>query len=139
MCGIANHDIAAGLSKLVGEPLHLVHAVQLVVYGHDERERCAECRNNGGQVDLVEVIEKQIGRSGAAIDNNQVRLLHRSENAIEFAAIVEVEEKRFGMEPLQGRILVVAVDGDMGHAFVLEELDEIHSEETLTNASFAVE
>ena len=40
--GVADHDVVALVSELVGEPLDLIHAVRLVVHRHDERERCAQ-------------------------------------------------------------------------------------------------
>jgi len=43
------------------------------------------------------------------------------------------------MKPLERRIFVVAVNGGVGDAFVLEVLDEIDGEETFADAAFAVE
>src|SRR5258706_79398 len=43
------------------------------------------------------------------------------------------------MKPFQRGIFIVAINGDMGDAFVLEELDEIHGEEAFADSAFAVE
>ena len=63
---------------------------------------------HGGQVNLGEVINEQVGGRGAAIHDDQIRLFQRGEDAVEFAAVVQIEKSRVGMKPLQRRVLVVA-------------------------------
>src|SRR5206468_6631573 len=83
--------------------------------------------------------EKQLAGSGATIHNHEVRSLQRTENTVELAPVCEIEELRVRVKPLQSRILVVAVNRDVGDALVFEELDEVDGEETFSNAAFAIE
>jgi hypothetical protein len=67
----------------------------------------AHRRQHGGQVNLGEVINEQVGGRGAAIHDDEMRLLQRGEDAVEFTAVVQVEKPGVGMKPLQRRVLVV--------------------------------
>jgi len=136
---VANNDVTASLSELVSETLHLVHAVQLVVHGHDKRESRAKRGQRCVQVDLAEEIEEKVGGSGAAIDDDEIRLFQRLDYTVEFAAIREVKKSCFGLKSFQRRILIVSVNGDMDDALVFEELDEIDGEETFADTTFAVQ
>ena len=42
-------------------------------------------------------------------------------------------------KPLQGRVLVVGVNGGMGNAFVLEILDEVDGEEAFADSALSIE
>jgi len=53
-------------------------------------------------------------------------------------AVAQIEKPRVRMKPFQGRVLVVAVNRDMGDALVFEELDEIDGKETFADAAFAI-
>ena len=99
----------------------------------------AHRRQHGGQVNLGEVINEQVGGRGAAIHDDQIRFLQRGENAVEFTAVVQIEKPCVGMKPLQRRILVVAINRDVGDALVFEELDEVDGEEAFADAAFAIE
>ena len=110
-----------------------------MIHRHDERERRAEFGQHGGQVNLHEVVNEQVGGCCAAIHDNKVRLLQRAENAVEFAAISQVKKPRIGMKPLQRRVFVVAIYRSVGDAFVFEELDEVDGEEAFADTAFAVE
>src|SRR6266496_2917597 len=82
---------------------------------------------------------EQVRGRGAAVHDDQIRLLQRSKDAVEFTAVVQVEKSRVWVKPLQSRILVVGINGDVGDALVLEELDEIDGEEAFADTAFAVE
>lgn len=133
-----HHDVTAFLPELVGKTLDLIHAVGLVVHRHDERERRTEFGQHGGQVNLSEVINEQVGGRGAAVHDNEVRLFKGGEDSVQFAAIVQVQKPRVGMKPFQRRVFVVGINRDMGNALVLEELDKVHREEAFADAALAV-
>ena len=91
------------------------------------------------KVDLIKKGDEQVSRCGAAVDDEQVAAFRRGEHAIDFAAVFEIDELSFWMEALQRRILVVAVDGAMFDSAILQILDKIRCEETLSDAAFAVD
>ena len=74
-----------------------------------------------------------------AIHDNQVRLLQRAENAVEFTPVVQIEKPGVGMKPLQRRIFVVTINRDVRDAPVFEELDEVDGEEAFAYTAFAIE
>ena len=74
-----------------------------------------------------------------AIHDDQIRLLQRGEDGVHLATVRQVEETGLRVESLQRGILVVAVDGDMGDPFVLEELDEVDGKEAFADTAFAIE
>ena len=117
----------------------MVHAVQFVIHGHHQGQNRAERLEHSGGFNFGEVIEKQLAGCGAAIHNHEVRPLQRTENTVELALACDVEELRVRMKPLQSRILVVAINRDVGDALVFEELDEVDGEEAFANAAFAIE
>src|ERR1041385_5632646 len=65
--------------------------------------------------------------------------LQRTENTVELSLVCDIEELYVRVKPLQSRILVVAINRDVGDALVFEELDEINGEEAFANAAFAIE
>jgi len=136
---VADHDVAAGSAELVGEALHLVHAVQFVIHGHHQGQNRAERLEHSGGFNFTEVFEKQLAGSGATIHNHEVRPLQRTEDTVELAPVSELEELHVRVKPLQSRILVVAINRDVGDALVFEELDEVDGEEAFANAAFAIE
>lgn len=136
---VANHDVTALFSELLGESLNLIHAIRFMIYWHDERECRSHRSQDGGQVNFGEIINEQVGGSGAAIHNDQIRLFQRPEDAIEFTPVVQVEKMRVWVEALQRRVLVVGVNGDVRDALVLEELDEVDGEEAFADTTLAVE
>src|SRR5438445_263940 len=136
---VADHDVAACSAELVGEALHLVHAVQFVIHGHHQGQKRAERLEHSGGFNFTEVFEKQLAGSGATIHNHEVRLLQRTENAVELAPVCEIEELHVRVKALQSRILVVAINRDVGDALVFEKLDEVDGEEAFANAAFAIE
>ena len=73
------------------------------------------------------------------IHDNKVRLLQGGENAVEFTTLFQIKESGVRVKPFQRGILVVAINGNVSDAFVLEELDEIHGEEAFADSAFAVE
>ena len=97
-----------------------------------------ERRKHGGQVNLGEIINEQIGGCGAAIHDDQIRLCEGGKNVIEIAPVAQIEKPGIGVKPFQRRILVVTVKCDMDDALVFQELDKIDGEEAFADAAFAV-
>ena len=62
---VANDNISARCSKLVGKPLNLIHAVRFMIHRHDERKRGVEGGQNCGKINVGNVVEAQIGTSSA--------------------------------------------------------------------------
>ncbi len=89
--------------------------------------------------DDADVVGHRAARAAQRREDARSDRVRRREDAVEFAAVVQVEKTRVGMKPLQRRILVVGVNRDVRDTFVLEELDEIHSEEALADAAFAIQ
>ncbi len=58
---------------------------------------------------------------------------------VEFPQISQIHEPGIRVKTFQGRILVVRVDGDMGHLLVFEVLNEIRGKEAFPNSTLAVE
>ena len=110
-----------------------------MIHRHNERERGVEGGQNGGEVNLGEVVEEQVGGCGPAINDDEIRFLQTVKNAVEFPAIGEVEKLRVGMKPFERRVFVVAVDGDVRDTLVLQELHEVNGKETFADAAFAVD
>ena len=94
---------------------------------------------HGGQVNFGKEVNEQVGGRGTAVHDDQIRLFQRGENSVEFAPVVQVKKSRVGMKPFQRRVLVVAINRDMGDALVFEKLDEVDGEEAFADAAFAVE
>ena len=135
---VADDNVVALVSELVREPLDLFYTVRLVIHRHDERELCAERGQHGEQVNFGEEFNKQVGGRGTAVHDDQICLFQSGEDAVERAAFGQVQEAGVGMKPFQRRVLVVAVNRDMGNALVFEILDEVDGEEAFANAAFAV-
>ena len=136
---VADHDVVALLAELIGQALNLINAVRFVSHRQDECERCAHRRQDGGQVNLGEVINKQVGGRGAAIHDNEAGVLQRGEDAVEFPAVVQIQKPGVRMKPFQRRVFIVGINRDVGDALVLEKLDEIDGEEAFADTAFAVE
>src|SRR5205814_8562932 len=65
--------------------------------------------------------------------------VRRAEHRVERARICEVEKLGIRMEPLEGRVLVVAVESDVSNLMVFEVLDEVDGEEAFADSAFAIE
>ncbi len=102
-------------------------------------EPCVERAQDVGKSNFIKEVDEQISRCRAAIDYEQIGRFCRSEDAVDFAAVFEVDELGFWMESLQCRILVIAVDRAMFDTAIFEILDEIRSEEALSDTAFAVD
>ena len=57
----------------------------------------------------------------------------------ETAPVGQINEAGVGMEAIQRRVFVVAVNGDVLDALVFQVLDKIDGEETFADTAFAVE
>jgi len=136
--GIANDNVIAPVFEFIGHSLNLINAVRFVVHRHDQGEFGVKRSKHGGQINFVEKINKQVGGCGAAIHDDQIRFSESGKNGVEVTSFAQIEKPRVGMKPFQGRVLIVAVNRDMGDALVFEELDEIDGEETFANAAFAI-
>lgn len=53
--------------------------------------------------------------------------------------MLKIDEIRLGVKPLERGVFVVAVDGAVNVAAILEILDEVHGEEALADPAFAVD
>ena len=136
--GVANHDVIAPAFEFIGHSLNLINAVRFVIHRHNQGELGVKRGKHGGQINLVKKINKQVGGCGAAIHDDQIRFSESGKNGIEVTAFAQIEKPRVGMKPFQRRVLVVAVNRDMGDALVFEELDEIDGEEAFADAAFAI-
>ena len=87
----------------------------------------------------LEEVDEQVGRGRAAVDYKQIGRLRGGEHAIDLAAMFKVDERRFRMETLQCRVLVVAVDRATGDAAIFQILHEVGGEEALSDSAFAVD
>ena len=135
---VANDNVIATVFEFIGHSLNLIHAVRFVIHRHDQGELGVKRGKHGVQINFVEKINKQVGGCGAAIHDDQIRFSESGKNGIEVTAFAQIEKPRVGMKPFQGRVLVVAVNRDMGDALVFEELDEIDGKETFADAAFAI-
>ena len=136
---VADHDVAARSAELVGQALHLVHAVQFVIHRHHQCQNRAERLEHNGGFNFDEVIEKQLAGRRAAIHNNEVRPLQRTENAVNLAPVCQIQELGVRVKPLQSRTLVVAINGDVSDVPVFEILNEVDGEEAFAHTALAVE
>ena len=136
--GIANDNVIAPVFEFIGHSLNLINAVRFVVHRHDQGEFCTERGQHGEQVNFAEEFNEQVGGRGTAVHNDKICLFQRGEDAVERASFGQVQETGVGMKPFQRRVLVVAVNRDVGNALVFEILDEVDGEEAFTNAAFAV-
>src|SRR5207247_2112330 len=57
---VADHDVAACSAELVGQALHLVHAVQFVVHRHHQCQNRAKRLEHSGGFNFTKVFEKQL-------------------------------------------------------------------------------
>ena len=101
MGGIANHDVTAFFSKLVGQPLHLVHTVGFMVDRHDKVSAAPIADNT---VDKSMTVKKSMNRSVDAARQSMTTRFDFS-NALKMpsepAPVGKVKEARIGMKPLQ--------------------------------------
>jgi len=136
--GVANDNVIAPIFEFIGHSLNLIHAVRFVIHRHNQGELGVKRCQHGGQINFVEKINKQVGGCGAAIHDDQICLCQRGKNGVEVAPFAQIEKPRVGVKSFQRRVLVVAVNRDVGDALVFEELDEIDGEETFADAAFAI-
>ena len=136
--GVANDNVIAPVFEFIGHSLNLINAVRFVIHRHDQGELGVKRCQHGWQINFVEKINKQVGGCGAAIHDDQICLCQRGKNGVKVTPFAQIEKPRVGMKPFQRRVLVVAVNRDMGDALVFEELDEIDGEETFADAAFAI-
>src|SRR5439155_9817267 len=136
---VSDHDVAASSAELIGQALHLVHAVQFVVHRHHQCQNRTEHLEHSRGFNFTEVFEKQLAGRSPTIHNHEIGPLQRTENAVELALVCDVEELHVSVKSLQSRILVVAINRDVGDALVFEELDEVDGKEAFANAAFAIE
>jgi len=137
--GIANDDIVALLAELVGEPLHLIHAVGFMVDGHDQSQSGTESVQHGGEIDQREVVNERIGGRSTTVHDDEAGFFQGGEERIWPLRFVELDEGRFGMEAGERGVFVVAVKDGMGNGLVFEILDEVDGKETFADTAFAVE
>lgn len=135
---VANHNVIAPVFEFIGHSLNLINAVRFVIHRHDQCELGVKRGKHGGQINFVEKINKQVGGCGAAIHDHQIRFSESGKNGIEVTPFAQIEKPRVGMKPFQGRVLIIAVNRDMGDALVFEELNEIDGEEAFADAAFAI-
>ena len=57
---IAEHDVGGAIFQLCHNALNLVDAVHFVIHRHDNRNGGGQCVKRGAQVNLCEVVKKQI-------------------------------------------------------------------------------
>ncbi len=138
VCGVANDNVIAPVFEFIGHSLNLIHAVGFVIHRHDQGELGIKRCQHGWQIYFVEKINKQVGGCGAAIYDDQICFCQRCKYGVEVAPFAQIKKPRVGMKPFQRRVLVVAVNRDMGNALVFEILDEVDGEEAFANAAFAV-
>ena len=62
-----------------------------------------------------------------------------AEHAVDFTAVLKIDELRLRVEALERRVLVVAVDRAMSDAAIFEILNEVCGEEAFSDAAFAVD
>ncbi len=136
--GIANNNVITPVFEFIGHSLNLIHTVRFVVHRHDQGELGVKRCQHGWQINFVEKINKQVGGRGAAIHDDQIRFSESGKNGVKVTPFAQIEKSRVGMKPFQRRVLVVAVNRDMGDALVFEELDEIDGEKTFADAAFAI-
>ena len=63
----------------------------------------------------------------------------RGNQFVEFPQVGEIHEPGVRVKSFQGRVLVIRVNGDMGHLLVFEVLNEIRGKEAFSNSTLAVE
>ena len=138
VCGISDDDITAFVSKLIGQPLDLFHTVGLMIHRHHKRELRANGGQHGEQVNFSEEFNEQVSGGGTAIHDDKIRLFQGGKNAVERPAFGQVEEAGIGVKPFQRRVLIIAVNRNMGDAFIFKVLDKVDGEETFTDTALAV-
>src|SRR5207247_9729845 len=82
---------------------------------------------------------KQLAGRRAAIHNNEIRLLRRTENNVGLAPVCQIHELRVSVKTLQRRILVVAINSDVSDVLVFEILNEVDGKETFAHAALTIE
>ena len=90
-------------------------------------------------IDLGEVVEEQVRRSGAAIDDQQVRGFEQCEQSVDLAWFLNVHELGVDVEAQQRRVLIVSVCGAMWQPAIFQRLHEVHGEEAFSDAAFSFE
>lgn len=136
---ILDNDVIRLAIDALGHDLNLFDAVRLVVDGGNDRQRGIELAESIEHVHLREEIEKDVGRGGTAVHDNQgVRVQFRKQ-FVNRSGLGQVNERHVRVEPFQRRVFVVGVYGQMRRGTILQILDEIDSEETFPDAALAVE
>ncbi|HEY0793598.1 MAG TPA: hypothetical protein VGD78_21230 [Chthoniobacterales bacterium] len=101
--------------------------------------RGVERAGDFAQIDLGEVVEEKVRRSGSAIGDQRVCRFEQRKQSVGLARFLNVHELRVRVEAQQRRVLVVGVSGAMGQPAVFQRLHEVDGEEAPTDAAFAVE
>src|ERR1700690_649692 len=136
---VSQHNVGADVSEFVGDAVKLVNAVGLLIDGHDERERGRQVFERWLQGNLVEIIEKHFGGRGAAIHDNKIGFLQRTNHGVQSARVGQIQKLHVvAVKTFQRGIFVVAVAGDKFDVFVFEVLDEIDGKETFADTALAV-
>ena len=136
---VAN-DQEIGLGRYrVYHPLNLINAVQFMIDRAGNGQARVEAFEDGRHFCFVEVIQEDTGGRRSAIHHHDVAFEERVHHAVYVRRMVGVNETDFRMEPFEGRVFVITVEGRMADMAVFEVLDEVDGEEAFADAAFAVE
>ena len=129
----------AAIVQRIGQNAELFDAVGFVIDGTDDGQSRVERAQDFGKTNLIEEIDEQVRGGRAAVDHEQIGSLRSREHAVDFAAVLKIDELRLRVEALQRRVFVVAVDRAMSDAAIFEILNEVRGEEAFSDAAFAVD
>ena len=136
---VLHDDPAAAILERVRQSAELLNAVRFVIDGTDDGQSRVERTQDFGKTNLIEEIDEQVRGGRAAVDHEQIGSLRSREHAVDFTAVLEIDELRLRVEALQRRVFVVAVDRAMRDAAIFEILNEVRGEEAFSNAAFAID